>query len=37
MGWDPKTGIPTASTLERLGLKEVAEDLEKRGFFGRKP
>jgi len=37
MGWDPKTGIPTASTLERLGLKEVGEDLEKRGFFGRKP
>ena len=36
MGWDPKTGIPTASTLERLDLKEVAEDLEKRGFLGRK-
>jgi len=37
MGWDPKTGIPAVSTLERLGLKEVAEDLGKRGFFGRKP
>jgi aldehyde:ferredoxin oxidoreductase len=37
IGWDPKTGIPTASTLERLGLKEVVEDLEKRGFFGKKP
>ena len=37
MGWDPKTGIPTASGLERLGLKEVAEGLEKRGLFRRKP
>lgn len=36
MGWDEKTGIPTASTLERLGLKEVAEGLEKRGFFSRR-
>jgi aldehyde:ferredoxin oxidoreductase len=32
MGWDVKTGIPTGPTLERLGLKEVAKDLEKRGF-----
>ena len=37
MGWDVKTGIPTVSTLERLGLKEVAEGLEKRGLLGRKP
>lgn len=37
MGWDIKTGIPTASGLERLGLKEVAEGLEKRGLFRRKP
>ena len=22
MGWDPKSGIPTPPTLERLGLKE---------------
>jgi aldehyde:ferredoxin oxidoreductase len=34
MGWDVESGIPTASTLKRLRLKEVAEDLEKRGFMG---
>lgn len=33
MGWDVKSGIPTGSALERLGLKEVAEGLEKRGLF----
>jgi len=27
MGWDVKSGTPTRSTLERLGLKEVAEGL----------
>jgi len=31
MGWDVKSGTPTRSTLERLGLKDVAEGL------GRKP
>jgi aldehyde:ferredoxin oxidoreductase len=30
MGWDVKTGIPTRPTLEKLGLKEVADGLEKR-------
>ncbi|MFQ5902665.1 MAG: aldehyde ferredoxin oxidoreductase C-terminal domain-containing protein, partial [Candidatus Binatia bacterium] len=30
-GWDLSTGIPTRATLERLGLKEVADDLERRG------
>jgi aldehyde:ferredoxin oxidoreductase len=25
MGWDPKTGIPTESTLERLGLDLLVE------------
>jgi aldehyde:ferredoxin oxidoreductase len=30
MGWDIKTGIPTASTLEQWGLNEVAEDLRRR-------
>ncbi len=30
MGWNIKTGIPTTSALERWGLKEVAEDLQKR-------
>jgi aldehyde:ferredoxin oxidoreductase len=33
VGWDPQTGIPTGSTLQRLDLKEVAEGLEKRGFL----
>ncbi len=31
MGWDVKSGTPTRSTLERLGLKDVAEG------SGRKP
>ena len=26
-GWDPKTGRPLRSTLERIGLKDVAEAL----------
>jgi len=26
MGWDPKTGIPTAETLQRLGLEAPAKD-----------
>jgi aldehyde:ferredoxin oxidoreductase len=33
MGWDTKTGIPTAPTLRRLGMKEVAEGLEKRDLL----
>ena len=27
MGWDVESGVPTPSTLERLGLKDVAEGL----------
>ena len=27
MGWEVESGIPTRSTLERLGLKDVAEGL----------
>lgn len=27
MGWDVQSGVPTRSTLERLGLKDVAEGL----------
>ena len=27
-GWDPNTAIPRRSTLEKLGLKDVADDLE---------
>lgn len=36
MGWDTKTGIPTASTLEQWGLKEVAEDLQRRKILGQR-
>jgi aldehyde:ferredoxin oxidoreductase len=25
MGWDEKTGAPTRATLEKLGLKDVAD------------
>jgi aldehyde:ferredoxin oxidoreductase len=28
-GWDPKTGVPTRAKLEELGLKDVADELEK--------
>ena len=30
-GWDVGTGIPTRKTLENLELKDVADDLERRG------
>jgi aldehyde:ferredoxin oxidoreductase len=30
MGWDAETGQPTRATLQRLGLKEVAEEMAKR-------
>ncbi len=30
-GCDVKTGIPTRARLEELGLKDIADDLEKRG------
>ena len=30
-GFDPVVGIPRKATLERLGLPDVAEDLQKRG------
>ena len=29
LGWDKKTGSPTRATLERLGLKDVADGLAK--------
>jgi aldehyde:ferredoxin oxidoreductase len=28
-GWDPETGIPTRKTLEKLGLGNVADDLDR--------
>jgi len=33
MGWNVKTGTPTGPTLEKLGLKEVADGLKKRGLI----
>ena len=29
-GWDPGTGIPTRSTLEEYGLRDVADELERK-------
>ena len=31
-GWDPTTGIPTRERLEKLDLKDTADDLEKLGL-----
>ncbi len=31
--WDVKTGIPTRESLEKIGLKQVATDLERRKVF----
>ena len=33
-GWDIETGYPTRSTLETLGLKDVADELELQGKLG---
>ena len=33
VGYDEKTGIPTRGTLEKLGLENVASDLEKKGVL----
>ena len=33
-GWDVATGLPTRRTLEVLGLKDVADDLDNRGLLG---
>jgi aldehyde:ferredoxin oxidoreductase len=33
-GFDPRNGLPTRSGLERLGLREIADDLETRGKLG---
>lgn len=33
-GWDAKTGQPTRPTLEKLGLKNVADELEAKGRLG---
>jgi aldehyde:ferredoxin oxidoreductase len=34
-GWDYKTGNPTRETLERVGLKPVADELERLGRLPR--
>lgn len=34
-GWDPETGWPTRSTLEKVGLKHVADELEKHDKLGK--
>lgn len=33
-GWDPASGHPTRSTLEGLGLKQAADELEAKGKLG---
>ncbi|MHB0870605.1 MAG: aldehyde ferredoxin oxidoreductase C-terminal domain-containing protein, partial [Chloroflexota bacterium] len=33
-GFDVRSGLPTRAGLERLGLMEVADDLEARGLLG---
>lgn len=33
-GWDKKTSFPTRQTLEGLGLKQIADDLERIGKLG---
>jgi aldehyde:ferredoxin oxidoreductase len=34
-GWDPETGLQTRSKLESLGLKEIADELEKSGHLAK--
>lgn len=34
-GWDTKTGWPTRSALEAVGLKQVADELEQNGKLGK--
>jgi aldehyde:ferredoxin oxidoreductase len=33
LGWDIKSGAPTRATLEKLGLKDVADRLSKMGLL----
>lgn len=33
MGWDEKTGAPTRATLEKLNMKDVADELAKLGLL----
>jgi aldehyde:ferredoxin oxidoreductase len=34
-GWEKRTGFPTRAKLEEIGLKEIADELEKMGRLGR--
>ena len=34
-GFDPRTGLPTRKGLEDVGLKYVADDLEKRNLLAK--
>jgi aldehyde:ferredoxin oxidoreductase len=34
-GWDPETGLQTRSKLESLGLKEIADELQKSGHLAK--
>lgn len=33
MGWDKKTGVPTVTTYQKLGLGKVAEELSKKDLL----
>ena len=33
MGWDKKTGAPTAATYQKFGLGKVADELIKKGLL----
>jgi aldehyde:ferredoxin oxidoreductase len=32
-GWDLQTGVPTKQRLEKIGLKDVAQELDEMGFY----
>jgi aldehyde:ferredoxin oxidoreductase len=34
-GWDTESGFPKRDTLEEMGLKEVADELERKGRLGK--
>ena len=36
-GWDIQTGTPTRQKLEELGLKDIANDLEKHSVLPKDP
>jgi len=34
-GWEKRTGFPTRAKLEEIGLKEIADELERIGRLGK--